>query len=220
MGQKVNPVGFRIGGIRSWNSRWYAKNNYANLLHEDLSIREYIKKRLKHTGVSKVEIERATNKIKVNVHASRPGIIIGKKGLEIEKLKTELQRFTDKQIFLNILEIRKAELDAKLVADNICMQLERRISYRKAMKKAVASALRFGAIGVKVCCAGRLGGAEMARTVWYREGRVPLHTLRADVDYGLTEARTTYGIIGVKVWIFKGEILASKKTNATVEMTI
>lgn len=210
MGQKVHPVGFRLGVNRTWDSKWYAKKNYAQQLHEDLRIRQYLEKRLKHTGISKIEVERAVSKIKINIYASRPGIIIGKKGLEIEKLKKEIKKFTNKQALINIHEVRKTELDAKLVAENVAMQLERRIAFRRAMKKAVASAIRFGAKGVKIRCCGRLGGAEMARREWYREGRVPLHTLRADIDYGFACAKTTYGIIGVKVWIFKGEVLSKK----------
>lgn len=210
MGQKVHPVGFRLGVNRTWDSKWYAKKNYAHQLHEDLRIRQHLEKRLKHTGISKIEVERAVNKIKINIYASRPGIIIGKKGLEIEKLKKEIKKITNKQALINIHEVRKTELDAKLVAENVAMQLERRIAFRRAMKKAVASAIRFGAKGVKIRCCGRLGGAEMARREWYREGRVPLHTLRADIDYGFACAKTTYGIIGVKVWIFKGEVLAKK----------
>ncbi len=210
MGQKVHPVGFRLGVIRTWDSKWYAKKNYAQQLHEDLRIRRFLEKRLKHTGISKIEIERAVNKIEINIHASRPGNIIGKKGMEIEKLKKEIKKITLKQALINIHEVRKTELDAKLVAENIAMQLERRIAFRRAMKKAVASAMRFGAKGVKIHCGGRLGGAEMARREWYREGRVPLHTIRANIDYGFACAKTTYGIIGVKVWIFKGEILQKR----------
>lgn len=207
MGQKVNPIGFRLGVIKTWDSKWYAKADYAKLLHEDLKLRAFLKKRLYNSGVSKIEIERAANKAKINIYTARPGLIIGKKGSEVETLKKELAKLTDKEIFLNIQEVRKPELDAQLVAENVALQLERRIAFRRAMKKSVTSALKFGAKGIRITCSGRLGGAEMSRTEWYREGRVPLHTLRADIDYGLAEAKTTYGIIGVKVLIFKGEIL-------------
>ena len=207
MGQKVNPIGFRLGVIKTWDSRWYSKADYAKLLHEDLKLRSFLKKRLYNSGVSKIEIERAANKAKINIYTARPGLIIGKKGSEVETLKKELAKLTDKEIYLNIQEVRKPELDAQLVAENVALQLERRIAFRRAMKKSVTSALKFGAKGIRITCSGRLGGAEMSRTEWYREGRVPLHTLRADIDYGLAEAKTTYGIIGVKVLIFKGEIL-------------
>ena len=207
MGQKVNPIGFRLGVIKTWDSRWYAKADYAKLLHEDLKLRSFLKKRLYNSGVSKIEIERAANKAKINIYTARPGLIIGKKGSEVETLKKELAKLTDKEIYLNIQEVRKPELDAQLVAENVALQLERRIAFRRAMKKSVTSALKFGAKGIRITCSGRLGGAEMSRTEWYREGRVPLHTLRADIDYGVAEAKTTYGIIGVKVLIFKGEIL-------------
>jgi small subunit ribosomal protein S3 len=207
LGQKVNPIGFRLGVIKTWDSKWYAKADYAKLLHEDLKLRSFLKKRLYSSGVSKIEIERAANKAKINIYTARPGLIIGKKGSEVETLKKELAKLTDKEIFLNIQEVRKPELDAQLVAENVALQLERRIAFRRAMKKSVTSALKFGAKGIRITCSGRLGGAEMSRTEWYREGRVPLHTLRADIDYGFAEAKTTYGIIGVKVFIFKGEIL-------------
>jgi len=207
LGQKVNPIGFRLGVIKTWDSRWYAKADYAKLLHEDLKLRSFLKKRLYNSGVSKIEIERASNKAKINIYTARPGLIIGKKGSEVETLKKELAKLTDKEVYLNIQEVRKPELDAQLVAENVALQLERRIAFRRAMKKSVTSALKFGAKGIRITCSGRLGGAEMSRTEWYREGRVPLHTLRADIDYGLAEAKTTYGIIGVKVLIFKGEIL-------------
>ena len=207
MGQKVNPISFRLGVIKTWDSKWYAKADYAKLLHEDLKLREFLKKRLHHSGVSKIEIERAANKAKINIFTARPGLIIGKKGSEVETLKKDLAKLTDKEVFLNILEVRKPELDAQLVAESVALQLERRIAFRRAMKKSVTSALKFGAKGIRITCAGRLGGAEMSRTEWYREGRVPLHTLRADIDYGFAEAKTTYGIIGVKVLIFKGEVL-------------
>ena len=207
MGQKVNPIGFRLGVIKTWDSKWYAEADYAKLLHEDLKIRAYLKKRLYSSGVSKIEIERAANKTKINIFTARPGLIIGKKGSEVETIKKELANLTSKEIFINISEVRKPELDAQLVAENVALQLERRIAFRRAMKKSVTSALKFGAKGIRVTCSGRLGGAEMSRTEWYREGRVPLHTLRADIDYGFAEAKTTYGLIGIKVLIFKGEIL-------------
>ena len=207
MGQKVNPIGFRLGVIKTWDSKWYAEADYAKLLHEDLKIRAYLKKRLYSSGVSKIEIERAANKTKINIFTARPGLIIGKKGSEVETIKKELANLTSKEIFINISEVRKPELDAQLVAENVALQLERRIAFRRAMKKSVTSALKFGAKGIRITCSGRLGGAEMSRTEWYREGRVPLHTLRADIDYGFAEAKTTYGLIGIKVLIFKGEIL-------------
>ncbi|OGR30713.1 MAG: 30S ribosomal protein S3 [Desulfuromonadaceae bacterium GWB2_53_15] len=207
MGQKVNPIGFRLGVIKTWDSKWYAEADYAKLLHEDLKIRAYLKKRLYSSGVSKIEIERAANKTKINIFTARPGLIIGKKGSEVETIKKELASLTSKEIFINISEVRKPELDAQLVAENVALQLERRIAFRRAMKKSVTSALKFGAKGIRITCSGRLGGAEMSRTEWYREGRVPLHTLRADIDYGFAEAKTTYGLIGIKVLIFKGEIL-------------
>jgi small subunit ribosomal protein S3 len=211
LGQKINPIGFRLGVIKTWDSKWYAEADYAKLLHEDLKLRDFLKKRLYHSGVSKIEIERAANKAKINIYTARPGLIIGKKGSEVETLKKELATLTDKEVYLNIQEVRKPELDAQLVAENVALQLERRIAFRRAMKKSVTSALKFGAKGIRIMCSGRLGGAEMSRTEWYREGRVPLHTMRADIDYGFAEARTTYGIIGVKVLIFKGEILPEKK---------
>ncbi len=210
MGQKVNPIGFRLGVIRTWDSKWYSKADYSKLLHEDLKLRNFLKKRLYHSGVSKIEIERAANKAKINIFTARPGLIIGKKGSEVETLKKELAKLTEKEVYLNIQEVRKPELDAQLVAENVALQLERRVAFRRAMKKSVTSALKFGAKGIRITCSGRLGGAEMSRTEWYREGRVPLHTLRADIDYGFAEAKTTYGIIGVKVLIFKGEILPGK----------
>jgi len=207
LGQKVNPISFRLGVIKTWDSRWYAKADYAKLLHEDLKLRAFLKKRLYNSGVSKIEIERAANKAKINIFTARPGLIIGKKGSEVETLKKDLAKLTDTEIYLNIQEVRKPELDAQLVAEKVAMQLERRIAFRRAMKKSVTSSLKFGAKGIRITCSGRLGGAEMSRTEWYREGRVPLHTLRADIDYGFAEAKTTYGIIGVKVLIFKGEVL-------------
>lgn len=207
MGQKVHPVGFRLGTIRTWDSRWYADKSYADDLHEDLRIRRFLKKRLKGAQVSKIIIERAAKKAKVFVYAARPGMIIGKRCAGLEQLKGELNKVTKTEVFLNIIEVRKVELDAQLVAENIAAQLEKRVSFRRAMKKAVQGTMRAGAQGVKIMCAGRLGGADMGRREWYREGRVPLHTLRADIDYGYAVSRTTYGVIGVKVWIFKGEIL-------------
>ena len=207
MGQKVHPIGFRLGVIKTWDSKWYAEADFAKYLHEDIAIRKYLKKRLYSSGVSKIEIERAANKTKINIHTARPGLIIGKKGSEVETIKKELSTLTSKEIFINIHEVRKPELDAQLVAENVALQLERRIAFRRAMKKSVTSALKFGAKGIRITCSGRLGGAEMSRTEWYREGRVPLHTLRADIDYGFAEAVTTYGLIGIKVLIFKGEIL-------------
>jgi len=207
LGQKVHPTGYRLGVIKTWSSRWFAEKEYSEFLHEDIALRKIVKQKLFHAGVSKIDIDRAGAKIKVNIHTARPGIIIGKKGAEVDKLKKDLEVRTGKQIYINIMEIRKPEMDAQLVAENIALQLERRVAFRRAMKKAVTSSLRFGAQGIKVSCAGRLAGAEIARSEWYREGRVPLHTLRADIDYGTAEARTTYGIIGIKVWIYKGEVL-------------
>src|SRR3954463_5949816 len=191
MGQKVHPIGFRLGVIRTWDSKWFEEKNYALWLHEDIKIRDFVKKSLNHAGVSRVEIERAANKVKVNVHTARPGIVIGKRGAGIETVKKDLQKYTKNEVFLNIVEVRKAEVDAQLVSENIATQLERRIAFRRAMKKAIQTAMKFGAKGIRVACSGRLGGAEMARYEWYREGRVPLHTLRADIDYGFAEAKTT-----------------------------
>ncbi len=209
MGQKVHPVGFRLGVVRTWSSRWYAEKDYGKQLHEDISIRRYLKQRLYNAGVSRVEIERTANRATIDIYTARPGIVIGKKGAEIDALRDELQRMTGRDIVINIKEVRKAEIDAQLVAENVALQLERRVAFRRAMKRAVSTAMKFGAQGIKIHCSGRLGGAEMARREWYREGRVPLHTLRADIDYGFAEARTTYGVIGVKVHVFKGEILGS-----------
>jgi len=211
LGQKVHPYGFRLGVINSWESKWFAESNYSELLHEDIKLRNYLKKRLYHAGIAKIEVERAANKAKFNIYAARPGIIIGKKGAEVETLKKDLAKLTDKEVFLNILEVRKPEISAQLVAENVALQLERRVAFRRAMKRSVSQALKFGAKGIKINCSGRLGGAEMSRTEWYREGRVPLHTLRADIDYGFAEAKTTYGIIGVKVLIFKGEVLSREQ---------
>jgi small subunit ribosomal protein S3 len=210
LGQKVHPIGFRLGVIRTWDSKWFEERNYAQWLHEDIKIREHVKKSLNHAGVSRIEIERAANKVKVNVHTARPGIVIGKRGAGIETVKKELAAFTKNEVFLNIVEVRKAEIDAQLVAENITTQLERRIAFRRAMKKAIQTAMKFGAKGIRVQCSGRLGGAEMARYEWYREGRVPLHTLRADIDYGYAIARTTYGTIGCKVLVCRGEVLPTK----------
>jgi small subunit ribosomal protein S3 len=208
MGQKVNPIGLRLGINRTWNSRWYADKGYGDKLHDDIRLRRYIEKRLSQAGVSRVVIERQAKKARVTIHSARPGVVIGKKGADIEKLRQDLIKLTGEDVNLNIVEVRKPEIDAKLVAENIAQQLERRVAFRRAMKRAVQSAMRLGAEGIRINCGGRLGGAEIARTEWYREGRVPLHTLRADVDYGTATAKTTYGTCGVKVWIFKGEIMA------------
>ena len=208
MGQKVNPIGLRLGINRTWDSRWFASTaTYADLLHEDLRIREFLEKRLKQAGVSRIVIERPHKKCRVTIYTARPGVVIGKKGADIEKLRGELQKYTESETVLNIVEIRKPEIDAALVAENIAQQLERRVAFRRAMKRAMQTAMRMGGLGIRVNVSGRLGGAEIARMEWYREGRVPLHTLRADIDYGVATARTTYGAIGVKVWIFKGEIM-------------
>lgn len=207
MGQKVHPLGFRLGYNKTWSSSWFSKKDYAQFIHEDILIRKYIKSKLEHSGISRTEIERAAKRAKINIWTARPGIIIGKKGAEVDKLKNELQKIIDKQVFINIREIRKAELDAQLVAENIALQLERRVAFRTSMKKSVAATMRFGARGIKVAVAGRLAGADMARVEWYREGRVPLQTLRADIDYGFAEAKTTYGMIGVKVWVYKGDAI-------------
>jgi small subunit ribosomal protein S3 len=208
MGQKVNPVGLRLGVNRTWDSRWFADDSYASLLQEDLQIREFLYSRLAQAGVSRIVIERPAKKARITIHTARPGVVIGKKGADIEKIRQDLARLTKADVHLNIVEIRKPEIDAKLVAEGISQQLERRVSTRRAMKRAVQSAMRLGAQGIRINCGGRLGGAEIARSVWYREGRVPLHTLRAHVDYGQAAARTTYGVCGVKVWIYKGDILA------------
>lgn len=207
MGQKVHPIGLRLGIIRSWDSTWFAKKEYANLVYEDAEIRRFLKEKLYHAGISRIEIARAADRAKIRIHTARPGIVIGKKGAEIEALKRQLEQIVKREVMIDIQEVRKPEMDATLVAENIALQLTRRVAFRRAMKKAVSSSLKFGAKGVRVACAGRLGGAEMARREWYREGRVPLHTLRADIDYGTAVAKTTYGVIGVKVWIFKGEVL-------------
>ena len=207
MGQKINPIGFRLGINRTWDSRWYADGNYATMLHEDLKIRKYLQSHLTQAGVSRIVIERPAKMARISIHSARPGVIIGKKGADIEKLRGDLAKMTGNDVHLNIIEIRKPEIDAKLIAENIAQQLEKRVHFRRAMKRAVQSAMRLGALGIRINCSGRLGGAEIARMEWYREGRVPLHTLRADVDYGTSEAKTTYGVCGVKVWVFKGEIL-------------
>ncbi len=211
MGQKVNPKGLRVGIIRDWEGRWFADKNYTDLLHEDLKIRKYVKGKLFQAGVPKVEIERAANRVKVSVHAAKPGIVIGRGGAEVENLRKQLEALTGKQVAVNIVEIKKAELDAQLVAESVAQQLEKRIAFRRAMKQTVGRTMRQGAQGIKIQCSGRLAGAEIARTEWYNEGKVPLHTLRADIDYGFAEANTTYGKIGVKVWIYKGEVLPAKK---------
>ncbi len=210
MGQKVNPVGLRLNVIRTWDSVWYADKEYAKYFLEDQALRKYLKERLYHAGVSKIQIARTGEKIRVKLHTARPGIIIGKKGSEIEVLKGDLERRTGRECLLDIQEVRRPEADAQLVAESVAQQLERRVAFRRAMKKSVNMALKFGAQGIKIACSGRLGGAEMSRREWYREGRVPLHTLRADIDYGFAEAKTTYGIIGVKVWVFKGEVLSDQ----------
>ena len=208
MGQKVNPIGLRLGINRTWDSRWFSGDGYAKLLHEDIKLRDYLMSRLSQAGVSRIVVERPAKKARITIQSARPGVVIGKKGADIEKLRTDLSKMTGSEVALNIVEIRKPEVDARLVAENIAQQLERRVAFRRAMKRAVQSAMRLGAEGIRITCGGRLGGTEIARVEWYREGRVPLHTLRADVDFGTATARTTYGTCGVKVWIFKGEILA------------
>jgi len=211
VGQKVHPKGLRIGIIKDWDAKWYADKDYTDLLHEDIKIRRYLKKKLYDAGISTIEIERAANRVKLSIHTAKPGIVIGRGGAEVEALRKQLEKLTGKKVNVNIVEVKKPELDAQLVAENVAAQLERRISFRRAMKQAVSRSMRFGAEGIKIMCAGRLGGAEMARTEWYSEGKVPLHTLRADIDYGFAEANTTYGKIGVKVWIYKGEVLPDAK---------
>ncbi len=213
MGQKVSPIGFRIGIIRDWDARWFASKNYKELLHEDLAIRDYVKKKLESASVSRIEIERAANNLRINIHTAKPGMVIGRGGAGVEDLRKQLEAMTQKKVHLNIIEIKKPEMDAFLVAESVASQLERRIAFRRAMKQAVFRTMRNGAKGIKIACSGRLGGSEMARNESYHEGTVPLQTLRADIDYGLTEARTTYGRIGVKVWIYKGEILPSKPSK-------
>lgn len=209
MGQKVHPHGFRLGVTRTWDSKWFSQKEYGDFLIEDLKLRAFVKKRLAQASVSKIEIERAAGKARLIIHTARPGVVIGPKGAEIEKLRRDIQKFSGKEAVVDIKEIRKPEIDAQLVAENVAQQLERRVAFRRAMKKAVTSALKSGAKGIRIATAGRLGGAEMARREWYREGRVPLHTLRADIDYGFAQATTTYGVIGIKVWVFKGEIIKS-----------
>lgn len=210
MGQKTHPVGFRLGYNRTWSSRWYAERDYTKLLHQDIQIRKTVKHKLHHAGVSRVEIERSGDQTRVIIHTARPGIIIGRKGAEVDKLKASLEKQYGSQVYITVKEIKKPELDAQLVSENIAVQLEKRVAFRRAMKRSVAAALRLGAKGIRITCAGRLGGAEIARTEWYREGRVPLHTLRADVDFGFAEAHTTMGQIGVKTWLYRGELLPPK----------
>ena len=221
MGQKVNPIGLRLGIVKTWESRWYAGKNYSEYILEDYKIRQFIKKRLYHAGIARIEIERSSKRVKLRIFTSRPGIIIGKKGAEISILKKDLEKLLginkkSYEVLIDIQEVRKPEINAQLVAENVALQIERRVAFRRAMKRGVSSAMRFGAMGVKIICSGRLGGAEMARREWYREGRVPLHTLRADIDYGFIEANTTYGLIGVKVFIFKGEILKKNQNERDV----
>jgi len=213
LGQKVNPIGLRLGIVKTWDSRWYAGKNYADYILEDHKIRKFIKKKLYHAGISRIEIERSAKRVRLRIFTARPGIVIGKKGSEIEQLKRDLEVLISQEVLIDIQEVRKPEVDAQLMAENVALQIERRVAFRRAMKRGVSSAMRFGAQGVKIICSGRLGGAEMARTEWYKEGRVPLHTLRADIDYGFTEAKTTYGLIGIKVFIFKGEILSKQDTE-------
>jgi small subunit ribosomal protein S3 len=214
MGQKVNPIGFRIGITRTWDSRWFAKKDYAKLLHEDIKLREYLKLKLNGAGIARIEIERAASKVKINVHTARPGIVIGKKGAGVESLKAEVQKLSKNEVFLNILEVKKPEANATLIAENVAQQLEKRVAFRRAMKKCMTSAFKAGIKGIKIRVSGRLGGAEIARTEWYSEDSVPLHTLRANIDYGTAEARTTYGVIGVKAWVYHGEAQMLKKQAA------
>jgi len=215
LGQKVNPIGLRLGIVKTWESKWYAGKNYSAYIFEDFKIRKFLKQKLYHAGISRVEIERSSNRIRLRIYTSRPGIIIGKKGAEIGQLKKILEKMVKYEVLIDIQEVRKPETDAQLVAENVALQIERRVAFRRAMKRCVSSAMRFGAKGIKIICSGRLGGAEMARREWYKEGRIPLHTLRADIDYGFVEAQTTYGIIGVKVFIFKGEILKKDQTEVS-----
>lgn len=214
MGQKTHPYGFRLAYNKGWHSRWYASQDYAKYLHQDLELRDRLKKRLSHAGVSEIDIERAADRLRVTIYTSRPGIIIGRKGAEVDKLRDDLNKYTGREVHINIQEIQRPELDAQLVAQAIAGQLERRVAFRRAMKKSMESAFRFGAKGVKIMVSGRLGGSEIARTEWYQDGRLPLHTLKADIDYGLAEARTTYGIIGVKVWVYKGDLIRDKARRA------
>jgi len=213
LGQKVNPIGLRLGIVKTWDSRWFSEKKYAEYILEDHNIRKFLKEKLYHAGVSKIEIERSARRLKLRLFTARPGIVIGKKGQEIDKLKKVLEKMVSLEVFIDIQEVRKPETDAQLVAENVALQIERRVAFRRAMKRGVSSAMRFGAQGVKIICSGRLGGAEMARTEWYKEGRIPLHTLRADLDYGFIEAKTTYGLIGIKVFIFKGEILSKDESQ-------
>lgn len=214
MGQKVNPIGLRVGVIRTWDSRWFAKGAlYAQQIHEDFKLRNYIKKKLKHAGVARIEMERAANKVKIVISTARPGVVIGKKGTGIDQLKAEVQKLTKNEVFLNIHEVRKPDMDAQLIAENVALQLEKRISWRRAVKKAIQAGIKVGVRGIKVKVGGRLDGAEIARVEWYNEKSVPLHTLRADIDYGTAEALTTYGIIGIKVWVYKGDILTAKEVS-------
>ncbi len=213
MGQKVNPIGLRLGIVKTWESRWFSDKKYAEYIRVDFNLRKFIKEKLFHAGISRIEIERSAKRIRLRIHTARPGIVIGKKGTEIERLKKEIEAKVSQEVTIDIQEVRKPEIDAQLLAENVATQIERRVAFRRAMKRGVTSAIRFGALGVKIICSGRLGGAEMARTEWYREGRVPLHTLRADIDYGFTEARTTYGAIGIKVYVFKGEILKKDQSE-------
>jgi small subunit ribosomal protein S3 len=217
MGQKTNPIGFRLGVTRTWDSRWFAKKNYSELLHEDLVIRKFLKKKLFQAGISKIEIERAASKVKVNIYSARPGLIIGKKGSGVDSLRAEVQALTKNELLLNVLEVRKPEIDATLVSESIASQLEKRVAFRRAMKKAMATAIKMGVKGIKVRCSGRLGGAEIARTEGYSEGSIPLHTLRADIDFGTAEASTTYGIIGIKTWIYKGDVPLRKTAKGAAE---
>ena len=216
MGQKVHPVGFRLGYTEDWRSRWFAKRDYADLLHEDIELRDMIRKRFHHAGVSRVDIERAANKLKVDIHTSRPGIVIGRNGSEVDRLKKDIESKTRREVYVNIQEVHRPELDAQLIAENIALQLQRRVAFRRAMRRAVETAMRFGAEGIKVRCGGRLGGLEIARAEWYLQGNLPLHTLRADIDYGFAESRTTYGQIGVKVWVYRGQILDIEDRSATL----
>lgn len=214
MGQKTHPIGFRLGVNKTWSSRWFSVREYQAFLHEDLKLRAYLKKRLRHAGISRIDIERVANKAKINIHTARPGIVIGKKGTGIDLIRSEVQKLSKGEIFINIIEVRKAEGDAQLISENIADQLEKRVAFRRAMKKAMSQAFKFGVSGIKIQCSGRLGGAEIARTERYAEGSVPLHTLRADIDYGFTEAQTTYGQIGIKVWVYRGEVLARRQPIA------
>lgn len=217
MGQKTHPIGFRLGVNKTWSSRWFSVRDYANFLHEDLKVREFLKKKLRHAGVSRIDIERVAGKMKINIHTARPGIVIGKKGSGIDQLRGEAQKFSKSEIFVNVLEVRKAEADAQLISENIADQLEKRVAFRRAMKKAMSQAFKFGVSGIKIQCSGRLGGAEIARVERYAEGSVPLHTLRADIDYGTAEALTTYGLIGIKVWVYKGEVIGKQTRSEFAE---